>query len=411
MRRARRTLLAVGATILLVGGWLVAARAVGPGDDVEWVPVERGDLVLGIEVDGELEAPEASFLSPPAIPHQRQFRIAFMAPEGQRVSAGQPVLAFDTTELETRLQERLADRDSAAAEIEKRRTDLAKRRSEVELQLAEARANLRKKELELEVPEELVAAKDLTILRIDRELAEREIVHLEERLELLERQARAELRALAERRDRAAARVEEIQGHLRRMRLVAPRDGVVVYASDWQGQKSKVGDTVWRGRPVLQVPDLDRLQVGGRIDEADVGSVAVGQRATLHLDAYPDRQIAGRAVKVGRTVQRRSPLDPAKVVRVEVELDRVDPELMRPGMRLRGTVETERLEGTLIVPAAAVTPTAEGPVVFRRTAFGFERVRPDLGRRSAEGVQVLSGLAAGDRVALGVPEGGAEAGP
>lgn len=411
MSRRRRILTAAVTAVVLAAGWLVVARAGGPDDDVEWTTVERGVLVLGVELEGELEAMEAAFLSPPTIPHQRQFRIAFLAPEGSRVSAGQPVLAFDTTELETSLQERLADRDSAAAEMEKQRTDLAKRHSEVELQLAEARAKLRKTELELEVPEDLVAEKELALLRIDRTLAEREIAYLEERLALLERQADVELGALAQKRDRAAARVEEIREHLGRMRVVAPRDGVVIYASNWQDEKPKVGDQIWRGNPVLQVPDLDRLRVAGRIDEADVAAVEVGQRVTLRLDAQPDREIVGRVAEVGRTVQRRSPREPAKVVRLEIALDDVEPELMRPGMRLRGRVETARLEGVLTVPTVAVTPTPEGPVVYRRSAFGFEAVRPELGRRSAEGVEVLSGLAAGDRVALGLPEGAAEAGP
>lgn len=411
MTRVKSTLVSLGLAALLGGGWLVAARAAGSSSDVDWVSVERGDLVVGVEVEGELEAMDAAFLSPPSIPRQHQFRISFLAPEGSRVRAGQPVLAFDTTELETQLQERIADRDSAQAEMEKRRTDLGKRRSEVEFQLAEARANLRKSALQLEVPEDLVAAKELAAQKIDRDLGEAKIAYLEERLGLFEHQAEVELKSLATKRDRAAARVEEIREQLRRMQVAAPRDGVVIYAANWQDEKPKVGDTVWRGNPVLQVPDLDRIQAAGLIDEADVGAVALGQRVTIRLDAHPDRQIAGHVTEIARTVQRRSPRDPAKAVRLTVALDEVEPELMRPGMRFRGRVETERVEDVLTVPTAAVTPTAEGPVVFRQSAFGFERVRPELGRRSAEAVEIRSGLEAGDRVALGVPAGAEEAGP
>ncbi|HLE85752.1 MAG TPA: HlyD family efflux transporter periplasmic adaptor subunit [Thermoanaerobaculia bacterium] len=410
MRGRSKALLAGAAAVLAAAGWL-AARARAAGDEVQWVAVERADLVLGVEIEGELEAREAAFLGAPSISRMGNFRIAFMAPEGSRVAAGERVLAFDTTELDQRLQERLADRDSAEKEIEKRATDLAKRRSETELQLAEARARLRRAGLELEVPEDLVAARELAGQRIDSELARREIAYLEERLELLARQAAAELGALAERRAAAAARVREVEGHLERMRVPAPRDGVVIYATNWQGEKSKVGDTVWRGMPLLQVPDLSRLQGAGRVDEADAGALAAGQRVTLRLDAHPDRPLAGRVARIGRTVQRRSPRDPVKVVRLEIALDQVEPELMRPGMRFRGQVELERAADVLVLPAAAVTATPEGPVVFRRTALGFQAVRPELGRRSEDEVEVVSGLAAGERVALGVPEGALETGP
>lgn len=410
MSRRRKALLAGAAAVLAAAGWL-GLRARAEVEELEWARVERADLVLGVEVEGEIEAENASFLGAPSIPRMFNFRIAFMAPEGSRVVAGQPVLAFDTTELEQQLQERLADRDSADKEIEKRETDLAKRRSELELQLAEARAKLRRTHLQLETPEDLVAARELAAQRIDFELAEREIAYLEERLELADRQAEAELGALGERRDGAAARVREIEGHLERMRVPAPRDGIVIYVANWQDQKSKVGDTVWRGMPILQVPDLSRLRAAGQVDESDAGAVAPGQRVTLRLDAHPDRPLSGRVTRIGRTVQRRSPRDPLKVVRLEIELDGGEPELMVPGMRFRGEVEVERAEDVLVLPAAAVTATPQGPRVFRRTAFGFEPVRPELGRRNEEAVEVVSGLAAGERVALGVPEGALEEPP
>lgn len=411
----RRVALAGGAVILgiLVVVWLVTgpdAGAAADGGELEWVTLERGDLVLAVPVEGELRAREASFLSPPSIPRLYNFRISFMAPEGRRVQAGEPVLAFDTSELEQRLLQRQADRDSAEKQIEKRRTDMAKRRAETELRLAEARARLRKVRLGLEVPEDLVAAKDLAVQRIDRDLARREIAHLEEKLELLDRQAEAELGALEERRDRAASRVREIETYIERLRMEAPRDGIVIYVSDWRGEKHKVGDSAWRGRQILQVPDLESLEADGMVDEADAGALAAGQRVTLRLDAHPDRELIGRVATIGRTVQRRSPRDPVKVVRLEIDLDPVEAAILRPGMRFRGRAETERVEDALLVPAAAVTATPEGPVVYRRTTLGSEAVRPGLGRRAEEVVEVLSGLASGDRVALGVPAGAGEGG-
>jgi HlyD family secretion protein len=408
-RRGRRWWWLGGLTlVLVVAGWLLSARAGELGDELEWATAERGDLVLGVDVTGELEAIDPAIITSPNVRRMRDIRIAFLAPEGAPVRTGQPVVGFDTTELQRQLQERVADRDSADREIEKRRTDQEKRRSEMEMQLAEARARLRKSELELEVPEDLVAAKELEVQRIDRNLAEGEIAYLDDRIELLELQMRAEIGALVERRSRAAARVREIEDQIARMQVTAPRDGIVIYETSWQGDKPKVGDSVWRGNPVLQIPDLDRLRAGGSVDEADIGDLAVGQPVVLRLDARPDQEIPGRVARIGRTVQARSPVDPVKVVTLEVELDDTDPSFMRPGMRFRGRIETGRSEDTVLVPAAAVTATADGPRIYRRGAFGYDVVEPELGRRTPESVEVLSGLAAGDRVALGMPPAEAE---
>lgn len=402
-RRPLAWLGALGLVVVLGGGWLLSARAGELGDELEWATAERGDLVLGVEVTGELAAIDAATISAPHVRRVRDLRVAMLAPEGSTVRAGQPVVAFDTTELQEQLQERLADRDSADTEIEKRRTDLAKRRSDLGMQLAEARARLRKAELELEVPEDLIAAKELAIQRIDRDLAEREIAFLEERIELLDRQAEAEIGTLVERRGRAASRVREIEQQIERMQIAAPRDGIVIYVANWQDEKPKVGDAVWRGSQLLQIPDLDQLRAEGMIDEADIGAVAVGQPVTLRLDAHPDREITGTVSGIGRIVQPRSPVDPVKVVTARIALDRADGDFMRPGMRFRGRIETGRSEDAVLVPAAAVTATAEGPRIYRRTPFGYEVVEPELGRRNAESIEVLRGLTPGDRVALGMP--------
>ncbi len=407
-RRVRMVLWIAGLGLVIAAG--VAARSAGEAERT-WVTVRRGDLVQGAAIDGELEAIDPLVLSPPGIPNLWNYQISFLAPEGSQVHAGQPVLAFDTSELEKRRQERALARDKAAQQIDKKRLDLAKQRGDLELQLAQAQAKRRKAELQLETPEELMAASELAQQRIDRDLADKEIAYLKERLDLLDRQSRAELGSLENRRTAAAARVQEIDRYLQRMTLKAPRAGVVVYSSDRSGDKHKVGDRVWRGSSILELPDLHRMRAAGSIDESDAGTIAVGQRVILHLDARPDDAIEGRIERIGRAVQARSRVDPVKVVKVDVALDQVDPEHMRPGMRFRGRVETARIEGLLLVPSRAVTLTGDGPVVYRKTLLGVEAVHPRLGRRGEDAVEALAGLAVGDRLAVGRAGGDGEEAP
>jgi multidrug efflux pump subunit AcrA (membrane-fusion protein) len=68
------------------------------------VRVERGDLVIGVDITGSLRAVESSVLGPPQVHDVWQFKIAMMADEGSEVEEGQPVLAFDPSELQQRLQ-------------------------------------------------------------------------------------------------------------------------------------------------------------------------------------------------------------------------------------------------------------------------------------------------------------------
>jgi len=399
-RQRRLTRFAASGTALLAAAvvlWLVAGRAAASAGG-EWVEVRRDHLVVGAPVSGTLSSVQALRLGPPQVPDVWEYKIAFLAPEGQQVRPGEPVLGFDTSELERRLLDKMAEGDSAQKELEKRQTNLEIELRDEKLQLAEAEARQRRAALKVQVPAELVASKELAKSREDLALANREIVYLRERLRLQTLQGSAEIAAQAKRRDRAAARVREMEDAIRRLTVTAPRPGTVVYVANDQGEKKKVGDSCWRGQSVLEIPDLRSMRAEGEIDEADAGRVAAGQRVTLRLDAHPDDVFQGRVRAIGGSVRSRSEVNPLKVVKLEIDLERTDPQLMRPGMRFTGTVEIERAASVLVAPAETVFNRPEGPVVYRREGWGYEEVRPMLGRRNERLVEIVRGLAPGDLI-------------
>ncbi|HEX2252686.1 MAG TPA: HlyD family efflux transporter periplasmic adaptor subunit, partial [Thermoanaerobaculia bacterium] len=396
--------------LLLIAGTTFGLGRLGSEEGGTGV-VRRGDLALAVDVSGTLTSSNSVQLGPPQVPMLWNYKISFMAPEGSKAQPGMPVLGFDTSELERELVQKVAERDSAATEIDKRRIDLERTLRDLELQLAEARARLRRAELKVDVPESLASAKELEQARIDRDVAAAEVSSLERRLELERRAAAAELGALVEKRDSAATRVSEMQQYLQMMRIAAPRAGTVIYVTDWRGEKLKVGDQVWQARKVLEIPDLTHMEAEGQVAESDAGRLAVGQPVTLRLDAHPDHQYRGRIAKIAKTVKRREQGKPEKLVDVTIALAETDEERMRPGMRFQGSIVVEQAEDVLLAPAEAVASTPEGPVALRRTLLGSERVVVEVGRSDGERVEILSGLEAGDRLVLaGQDEAAAAAG-
>jgi multidrug resistance efflux pump len=399
-RQRKVTRFAVSGAVLLaaaLGLWLVAGRAAASGTG-DWAEVRRDDLVVGVPVAGTLSSVQAVRIGPPQISQMWNYKISFMAPEGVPVRPGEPVLGFDTSELERQLLDKRAERDSAQKELEKKQTDLEIGRRDRELALAEAEARLRKAQLKVDVPPELVASRELAKSREDLALARREVAYLKNRLHLEAVEGATEVDALARKRDRAAVRVQEMEGAIGRMTVTAPRAGTVVYVASEEGEKKKVGDSCWRGESVLEIPDLRRMEAEGEIDEADAGRVAAGQRVTFRLDAHPDDVFTGRVRSVGGSVQSRSDSDALKVVKLDIDLDSTDPQRMRPGMRFLGTVEIERAPKALVVPVEAVFNRGSGPVVYRKAGWGSEEVHPALGRRNDREVEIRSGLKLGDKV-------------
>ncbi len=369
----------------------------------------RRDLVLSVELKGELAALEAESIGPVRLPEVWEYRIAFLAPEGSDVKKGRPVLGFDTTTLRQQLEEKKAEAETAGKEIERRRRTLALARGDLELARAQADARRAKAALKVDVPPEVSGAIELRKARLDLSLAEAEVLSIDRRLEAAERAARAELSVLEGRRRRAALRSSELTTTIGRMTIPAPRDGTVLHVPNWNGDKKKVGDACWFGEKVLQVPDLARLGVQGEVDEADAGLVSEGAAVTLRLDAHPDADVRGKVRSVQRTVQRASPQVPLKVARLSVALEKVDTERMKPGMRVRGRVETGRVRHALVVPSDAVVPTETGPFVWVPAGRGGRSVAVRVGQRNEEWVEVLSGLAEGDAVLRVAPAPSAEA--
>jgi HlyD family secretion protein len=410
----RRRLISLPALGLLLALVVVAALAAALGADGAgtgaglgtgggesgWGEVRRSDLVLSAPVAGTLDAVEAAHLGPPPIAEMWDYKIVFMAPEGAPVRRGQPVLGFDTSALEKTLRDKEAERDSAQKQLDKQRADLALARSDGELNLAQAEADRRRAELVVRVPPELKSRNELASARTDLELATHKMDYQRRRLALTNAAAAAQLRSLTDQRDQAAARVAEVRAAMARMQVVAPRDGTVVYLANPRSEKKKVGDTCWRQEQVMEIPDLRRLRADGEIDEADAGRVVAGQGVALRLDAHPEMVFTGRVAAIKSAVRQRGAMLAGKVVRVEIDLARTDPLRMRPGMRFAGSIELERAPGVLLMPLAAVRALPEGPLVYRRTRFGTEAVRPRLGRHDNSQVEVLAGLAAGDQVQL-----------
>ena len=387
--------------IIFFGAGLTLRNKLAADRQGDWVHPTRGDLVSGVEVIGTLASVESDSFGPPQLTDTWDFKISMMAPEGADVKKGVPVLAFDTTELQRRLDEKRAESDQALKEIEKKRADLALRTKDERLKLAEAEAKMRKTSLKLEAPNDIVGINERKQVELDFALAKRSTAATRARIHALENAATAEIRLLESKQKQAAAIVTQTQDGIRQMTIMTPRDGTIVYVTNFRGDKKKVGDTCWRMERAIEIPNLNKMMGKGEVDEVDAGRVSQGQRVSFRLDAHPDEVFRGTITTAAQTVQQKQGTkDPLKVLRVDIRLDRTDPVKMRPGMRFKGTVELSRTKNALLIPRSAVFVSDHGPIAYRRTVFSVKEVPLKLGRENDELVQVVGGLSAGDRVLI-----------
>ncbi len=377
---------------------LAALGACSKDDAGEWVAVSKDTLVIGVEITGTLKATQSVSVGPPGLQDVWEYKIANLAPEGEPVAVGDFLLAFDASTLEEQLLTEENRRDTAQTQLDKTRSEFELVERDAALALAEAEAEVRKATLSADQSEELTSNLTLQKARIDRDAAVARVDHLMAQMKRRAANGQATLASIEAQLRRAEKQVQRLQSNIAAMTITAQKAGTVIYGTSWDEEKFKVGDRVWRAANVIEVATLDSMMAEGSIDEADSAVVRLGQSVRVRLDAHPDSEVIGTITDIARNVQRKSRDIPTKVVQVKMKIDAIDGLQLRPGMRYRGEVETERIADALIIPVDAIFSSPEGPVAYKRQGDSSQRTLLTLGKRGKRGVQVLSGLAKGDSI-------------
>lgn len=388
------------------------AGAASP-EETEWVAVKRQDLSFTVGGSGVIRADRSIDISPPALPHTWQYKIARMVDEGVPVKKGDFLIQFDPTEISKQLQEESADLDKVDRELQKTQALREDNVKDLELQLEEGKTQREKAENKLREQREFEASLKVQEAEFEADFARRQVEFLEKKLVALKENARLELQLLQEKRQFHQGRVGAYQKALAALEMKSPADGVVVYQTNWNNEKPQVGGSVYMMETLLSIPDLGSLLARGQVAEADAGKIHLGQKVLVTLDAIPEKVFTGVITQVADTFIRPSFDRPVKVLEFSVTLAETDPKRMRPGMAARMSVEVDTFRNVLAVPLAAIHEENGQPFVWVNQGQKAVRRSIRVGRNNGLVAIVETGLREGERVAGRSPAGanGVEAVP
>jgi RND family efflux transporter MFP subunit len=391
----------LGAVIVL-GAFLPRPGAGAGGVPV--LKVERERFVRRVPAQGNLKAVKATPVSvPPGSPVP--YRIGWVAPDGSRVKAGEVVVRFDNSDLVKQLTDAQDDQKSAGFKIRKQEIE-----GKAELSKLDRTADLARDELEsagkFQKKDELVYSRNEIIeAEIDRELAKTKEAHARDAERTRKSLSGTELDLLAIERRKAELKIRQAQQALSSLEVRAPYDGVLVLKRDFRGDPVRVGDTVWSGQPLAEIPDLAEMQAEVFVLEADAGGLAPGKKAEVTLESQPGVVYPAEIRRVDTLAKPRLRGSPVQYFAVTLKLARTDPQVMKPGQRVQAVLLLDDRPDALTVPRQAVFDREGKMVVYRRrSGLGdFEPVEVALGPSGAGRVVVEKGLEPGDVVALRDP--------
>jgi HlyD family secretion protein len=166
----------------------------------------------------------------------------------------------------------------------------------------------------------------------------------------------------------------------------APAAGIVIVRS------VEEGDTVQPGRTLLVLSRAGRTEIVAPVDEKNLSLLAVGQKAVVSADAYPERTFSAELATLVPAVVAASGTVTAKFAVPD------PPAYLLPEMTVSVETEVARKPGALTLPLDAVRDLASAPWVLAIRDGRARRVPVGVGARGATRVEILSGLAAGDQV-------------
>ncbi len=399
--RGRAALAALGAAalVLLAGARLVRSLE---SDPVATFGVEPGPFVREVEARGTLKAVKATPLVVPPESGRPQ-KVASIVKDGAAVKAGDTIVEFDPYDARKEEADGQADLQAARARIDKARADGTKNERSIALDQDLAREDLERAKTFTLTDEQLYSRQKIIESRLDRELATTKVDVSGKKLVASAGLSSAE-RSLGEiDAGKARLKLAIAEKGLKSLRLLAPHDGLVVLERSWRGETTFVGDTLWPGQKIAELPDLTQLEAKVFVLEADGAGLKPGLSARLAIEGRPGEAYESTVSKVEPLAKTRDWQSPVKYFETVLSLARTDPSFMKPGQRVRAVVRLEEAQGVLAIPRGAVFDRDGKRVVYRREGASFVPVEVTIGRQSIARVVVDSGLRAGDRVALRDP--------
>ncbi|MBU4376630.1 MAG: HlyD family efflux transporter periplasmic adaptor subunit [Candidatus Omnitrophica bacterium] len=193
--------------------------------------------------------------------------------------------------------------------------------------------------------------------------------------------------------DAARGQGEEVlkywEGVYKPIPLISPIDGEVIVATTQPGQTVTTSDAV--------IVLSDHLIARAQVDETDIGKIAVGQNATIVIDAYPDTRIKA---KVEHIYYESQTVNNVTIYNADLLPEKVLP-FFRSGMNATIDFIESSKEDALLLPSEAVVSDKEGPYVFvKQSAIDKEGRRQlvTLGISSDKKVEITSGITANDTI-------------
>ncbi len=391
-RATRRRLLRAGVAVAAAAGAIIAIAGSLEGgvkrSDLQLATADRGELETTVVAQGRIVPAHEEIVNSPV---STQVLRVYAQP-GDSVKAGMPLLLLDLESQEAEYSKALDSHRVACQELERERLASKTLLSELSTQIEVKEMEVSRLAIEVDNERRLDSLGSGTGDRVRQAetayaTGKLQLRQLREKLANERAATRAAEEVQSLRVSSSARDLEMMASTLRRASIPAPRDGVVTYLV------SDIGTQLAAGTKVAVVADLSRFRLTGEVPEGSSDRVAVGSRVTARVGG----------AEFGGTIVNVTPQAKGGVIDIAASLDDPGNPRLKSGLRAELYISYGYRDNVARIPAGNYFSGPGDYELFVANSDGtrLEKRRVKLGGSNRNYVEVVSGIAPGEQVAIG----------
>jgi multidrug efflux pump subunit AcrA (membrane-fusion protein) len=367
-------------------------------------PARKGEFLAIIRCRGDLKAGRSAQIYTPIVPN---LRIAWMASPGETVEAGESLIKFDSSSATQQLMQKEAQLRQTQASLDQAVAQAKITAEQDKSELSQAKYTVER--AKLEASKQAIKSKiDGEQSVIDLGVAEQKLKVQEATVALHATSDASKIASLTRLRDQANGEVELTKRRIAQMEIKAPITGIPVYSQNYsQGWNNvrpfKVGDNVFAGMNLAEIPDLNTLEMDAKVEETDRGRVAVANDVRVSVDSLPELSMPAKLDRISPLAElSTNEWPPTRTFRAYARIQKPDPRL-RPGMNGGLDIVVNRIPNAISIPSKALFTRDGKPIVYLANKGHYTPVGVEVLARNPDEV-AISGIQPGSMVALTDPE-------
>jgi multidrug efflux pump subunit AcrA (membrane-fusion protein) len=329
-----------------------------------------------------------------------------MTPPGATVKEGESIVKFDSSSAQQTLMQKEAALRQAQATLDQALAQSKITSEQDKTELADANFTVERARLEAS-KQEIVSRLQGEASKIDYGVSQQKLKVQQATVDLHATSDTSKIASLTRQRDQAQSDVDITKARIAQMELKSPISGFLIfnsnYAQGWMNAKPfKVGDNVYAGMVLAEMPDLSTLLMDAKVEEIDRGRITANQEVKVRVDSLPELTLKATIRQISLLAEASNEFPPVRSFRAYAAIPNPDPRL-RPGMNGGMDIIINRIPKAISIPAKALFTHAGKPIVYVAKNGRYHPVGIEVLARNPDEIAV-SGIQPGAMVTLVDPE-------